>query len=416
VKALGDAADLRRTSLRLGLQSGLLVVGCLFVVGGLLFAVYERAADAASDRLLRDATSHIDSASEAPPGVRVVVVTPRGRTVSPGMPAGLPDEAQLAATGRDGRTRQADVVVTGDHYTLRTARVGTRVTQAVLDRHEAQEERGRILSSLLVAGVAGVLLAALVAAWLARRTVGPMAQTIAMQRRFVADASHELRTPLTLLSTRVQLLARRLRKDPGATSHLAEDVDGVLTDTRVLTEILDDLLASADTRATSVRTPVDLVPLVQDCVAAASATAAASGVTLTVSDDAHPVVVLGASASLRRAVTALLDNAIDHATSAVDVRLRDLRRHVALEVVDDGPGLAVEAIPELFDRFHGSRSGPSEGRRHYGLGLALVADVAAQHDGRVSAEQRTDGTHGAVFLLSLPTERRVPRRLRGGRP
>ena len=248
MRAVGDAADLRRTSLRLGLQAGLLVVGVLLVVGALLFVIYERAAESAADQLLSDTTDNIDTANEAPPGVLVAVVTPQGRSVSPDMPEGLPDEEQIDATAQDGKTRQVDIGDDDDSYTVRTVAVGDRVTQAILDRHEAEEERGRILTALLTAGVAGVLLAALVAAWLARRTVRPMADTIAMQRRFVADASHELRTPLTLLSTRAQLLSRRLRSDPHVTEQVVADVDGVVADTRTLTEILDELLTAADTR------------------------------------------------------------------------------------------------------------------------------------------------------------------------
>ena len=109
MKPVGDAADLRRTSLRLGLQAGLLVIGCLFVVGALIFVVYERAEDASADQLLSDTTANIDAASEAPPGVLVVVVTAQGRSASPGMPEGLPDEEQIAATRADGKTRQVDI-------------------------------------------------------------------------------------------------------------------------------------------------------------------------------------------------------------------------------------------------------------------------------------------------------------------
>ena len=411
--AVGDAADLRRTSLRLGLQAGLLVVGCLLVVGALVFVVYERAADHAADQLLSDTTKNIDAASESPPGVRVVVVTPQGRSASPGMPRGLPDEEQLAATTKDGQTRQADIVRRGDHYTVRTAVVGDRVTQAVLDRHETDEQRGRILTSLLIAGGAGVLLAALVAAWLARRTVRPMADTIAMQRRFVADASHELRTPLTLLSTRAQLLSRRLHRDPRVTDQVVSDVDGVVADTRTLTEILDDLLTAADTRSHAEWTTVDLATLVEEVAGAARASAERSGVTLTVSglapDDAGSRVE-GSAASLRRALTALVDNAVSHASSAVVVSVRTSGRRVEVEVRDDGPGIPQDVAPRLFDRFSSLRaetqtSPPQDGRRHYGLGLALVADVAANHQGRVAVTERTDGLAGAVFTLVLPRHR-----------
>lgn len=406
MKAVGDAADLRRTSVRLGLQAGLLVVGCLFVVGALLFVVYERAADDAADQLLSDTTSNIDAASEAPPGMLVVVVTPQGRSVSPGMPEGLPDEEQIAATTRDGKTRQVDIERGGDSYTVRTAAVDGRVTQAVLDRHESDEERGRILTALLTAGAAGVLLAALVAAWLARRTVRPMADTIAMQRRFVADASHELRTPLTLLSTRAQLLSRRLRSDPRVTDQVVADVEGVVADTRTLTEILDELLAAADTRGHAEWTTVDIGALVEEVAGTATAAAEKSGVTLTVAESTAAAVD-GAPASLRRALTALLDNAVGHASSAVTISVRQSGRSVEIAVSDDGPGIPAVIAPRLFDRFSSLRTETSapDGRRHYGLGLALVADVAANHQGRVSVADREDGGPGAVFTLTLPVRR-----------
>jgi two-component system, OmpR family, sensor kinase len=408
VSAVGAAADLRRTSLRLGLQAGLLVVGCLFAVGTLLFVVYERAADSAANQLLSDTTNNIDAANEAPPGVRVVVVTAEGRSVSAGMPEGLPDEAQIAATTRDGRTRQVDVSRGGDTYTVRTAAVDGRITQAILDRHEAEEERGRILTALLTAGVAGVLLAALVAAWLARRTVRPMADTIAMQRRFVADASHELRTPLTLLSTRAQMLSRRLRRDPRVTEQVVADVDGVVADTRTLTGIIDELLAAADTRRQADWTTVDVGNLVEEVAGTATAAADKSGVTLVVAE-LPAAAVEGSAASLRRALTALLDNALSHARSVVTISVRTSRRHVEIEVGDDGPGIPEDIAPRLFDRFSSLRTKTPttpDARRHYGLGLALVADVAANHHGRVAAADRDDGTPGAVFTLTLPAHRR----------
>jgi two-component system, OmpR family, sensor kinase len=342
------------------------------------------------------------------------VVTPQGRSVSPEMPKGLPDEEQLAATTKDHQTRQADIVRGGDHYTVRTAAVGDRVTQAVLDRHEADEQRGRILTSLLTAGGAGVVLAGLVAAWLARRTVRPMHDTIAMQRRFVADASHELRTPLTLLSTRAQLLSRRLRRDPRVTDQVMTDVDGVVADTRTLTEILDELLTAADTRGQAEWTTVDLAALVAEVAGAAGPAAEKSGVTLTVPQPAlleSSAPVEGSPASLRRALTALVDNAVTHARSAVTLTVRSSSRRVEVEVSDDGPGIPKDIAPRLFDRFSSLRndapaSPTFEVRRHYGLGLALVADVAANHQGRVAVADRMDGQTGAVFTLVLPRQGR----------
>ncbi len=394
------ASDVRRTSIRLGLQTGLLVVGVIAIVFALLFVVYERAADRAADHTLRTTTANIDKAGEAPPGMHVVVVTPHGRTMTAGMPVGFPDEAALARVQRDGGVVEQDVVVHGDSYAVRTARVGDRVVQGVLDRHEVREERSRILTSLLVAGLAGVLLAALVATWMARRAMAPLAETLAVQRRFVADASHELRTPLTLLSTRLQLVARRARQRGGAVT--GADLDGVLADTGRLTGILDDLLIAADNRSDPEATEVDLSALVRDCVDAASGSAEQAGIALQ-PPDGEPVWVRGVDPALRRAVTALVDNALDHAQSHVDVTV-ELHRHTAqVQVVDDGPGISAEVRPRVFDRFTSSRAAEHSGnRRHYGIGLALVADVAAAHRGSVAAADRADGQRGAGLELRLP--------------
>ena len=393
--------DPRHTSRVLGVQTGLLVVGVLVVVGLLLYVVYEQSAERAAERLLTETTLHIDKADEAAPGVLVAIVRPSGRSVTAGMPKGLPDERMLALVARDGRTREADLRVAGRDYRVRTERVGERVIQAVLDRREAEDERERILTSLLVAGGVGVLLAGLVAAFLARRAVEPLAETVAVQRRFVADASHELRTPLTLLSTRVQMLVRRARSRGVGPDD--RDLDGVLADTRVLADILDDLLVAADTRASVAREPVYIGELVRQCVASAAASAEHAGVGLALTVDDDPVVD-GVPTALRRAVTALLDNAVGHARSRIEVTVERHRRDVVLRVADDGPGIPAEVAPRLFERFTSTRAEPASpgGRRHYGIGLALVADVAAAHGGQVTAGDRDDGRPGAALTLVLP--------------
>jgi len=396
-----DGGDVRGTSRLLGVQTGLLVLGVLAVVSAVLVLAYSRSTAADTDALLRRTIANLDKASEAPPGVLVAVVTPSGRSVSAAMPRGLPDEAMIAAVRRDGRTRQDDVRVRGHDFTVRTARVGDRVTQAVVDRQQAEQARDRVLTALLEAGGVGVLLAALVAGWLARRAVRPLAETVALQRRFVADASHELRTPLTLLSTRVQLAVRRARSRGERTAEL----DGILGDTRVLTELLDDLLVAADTRSAAARSDVELTGLARECLAAARASAHERGVSLDLVADGE-VHVAGVPAALRRALTALVDNAVGHATARVEVAVDRQAGVARVRVTDDGPGISADVAPRMFERFTSARAEASpDGRRHYGIGLALVADVAAAHDGRVDADNRDDGSSGAVLTLRLPVSR-----------
>ncbi len=99
-----------------------------------------------------------------------------------------------------------------------------------------------------------------------------------------------------------------------------------------------------------------------------------------------------------------MDNAVDHATHEVVVTVRRAGSAAQALVDDDGPGLGEDA-GDLFARFASRRPGPAPdegGRRHYGLGLALVAEVAAQHAGTVEATNRPDAPHGARLVLTLP--------------
>ncbi|MGI3782570.1 MAG: sensor histidine kinase [Janthinobacterium lividum] len=262
-------------------------------------------------------------------------------------------------------------------------------------------------------GGAGLVLATLAAAVLARRAVRPMAQALEQQRRFVADAGHELRTPLTLLSTRSQLLARRVRDTttlPAQRERLVErDAAGNVADTAALVAILEDLLTEADDRTPVPQVPVDLAVVARSVVASARAVAQEAGVTLRTEVDASgPTTVLGAASALARAVSALVDDALDHATGAVDVRLsrtgRSVVVEVVVEVVDDGPGIPTDTLPRMFDPFSSDRRPTAEpgGRRNFGLGLALVSEIATRHGGTVTAENRRPPRPGALLRLTIP--------------
>ena len=223
---------------------------------------------------------------------------------------------------------------------------------------------------------------------------------LALQRRFVTDASHELRTPLTLLSTRAQMLRRKLVQPAVDEAAVTREVDSVVADARHLAEILDDLLLVADLRA-PIDADVDMVELVAAVLDAARPGAAELGVTV----------------AARRA------RARDrprHGGRAPPGRHRRRRQRgpprrapgrvprsprtptlVAVEIADDGPGIDAAVLPRVFQRFATSGTRRQDRTRRYGIGLALVSEVITRHSGTVTAVNPPDG--GAAFRIILPS-------------
>ena len=212
----------------------------------------------------------------------------------------------------------------------------------------------------------------------------------ARRRQFVSDASHELRSPIAAIQAQAE--ATLVESPDGEAAELAA---GVLTEAQRLSVVVADLLALArhDEGLTPPGTVVDL-----DDVVIAEARRARS----------LPVDVSGVSAGrvrgrpdeLARVVAHLLDNATRHARSTIRVELRTDGEQVTLAVDDDGPGVADADRERVFDRFVRLDEARLRDTGGAGLGLAVVAAVAAASGGSASVTDSALG--GARFELRLP--------------
>ncbi len=219
------------------------------------------------------------------------------------------------------------------------------------------------------------------------------------QRQLVADAGHELRTPLTSLRTNLDLLTQADRQGGLSDAGRAELLDDVRFQIEEMTTLIGDLTELAREQPPRVLLEwVDLGEVVERAVQRVRRRAGDVRFDL----DLQPWWVSGESAALERAVTNLLDNAAKWSPpqGAVTVSLSD----GALEVTDEGAGIAEEDLPYVFDRFYrspGARTMPGSG-----LGLAIVRQVAERHGGSVHAGRASSG--GAAFSLRLPGAPTIP--------
>ena len=217
----------------------------------------------------------------------------------------------------------------------------------------------------------------------------------AAQQRFVADASHELRNPLaTIISTldvaadHPELLDRELA------------ISTLMPEAHRMRSLVDDLLLLA--RADEHGLPMGHDDVDLDDLAATAVDKLRRESSLSVRVDIRPARVTGDSGALTRVLLNIIDNAVRHTVSLIDIAVCTDEAHAVLRVGDDGPGIPAQHRQRVFDRFVRLDSARSRGGGGSGLGLAIVAEVVAAHGGTVTIGDRPGG--GAVVTVQLPRQ------------
>ncbi|MFD5231399.1 sensor histidine kinase [Streptomyces qaidamensis] len=222
-------------------------------------------------------------------------------------------------------------------------------------------------------------------------------------RSFAADASHELRTPVASIRGHAELALLHPGPVPRKVVRALERVEA---EAARMGEMVDDLLllARLDAGRPLESLPVDLTRLVLDAVTDAQAAGPGHHWLLELSEE--PVTVRGDAHQLHQALANMLANARLHTPvgSTVTTSLETDHNHrtAMLTVHDDGPGVAADVQPKVFERFTRAdrrRSEGTGGGTGAGLGLSIVAAVAEAHSGSVTLDS---GPGSTTFTVRLP--------------
>lgn len=215
------------------------------------------------------------------------------------------------------------------------------------------------------------------------------------QQQFVSDASHELRSPLATITAALELAAAR--------PELIDDAlidESLLPEARRMRRLIEDLLmlARSDEKQSSISAvDVDLDDLLYE-----EGKRVESMSDVTVRTSIVPVRVTGDQQTLARMVRNLVDNALRHATTRVELSCAASNGSALITIDDDGPGIPQSERERVFDRFVRLDSSRTRDDGGAGLGLAIVAGTVAAHTGSVTVTESPLG--GARFTVELPMQ------------
>lgn len=257
------------------------------------------------------------------------------------------------------------------------------VTMDITETIRAQEERTKLLES-------------------EREARAQSEQANRLKDEFLATVSHELRTPLNAIVGWARLL-RSGQLDPGNLAHAYEVIERNAWSQK---QIIEDMLDVSRIITGKLRiglVPLELVPVIQGAMDVVRPAAEAKEIVFKSQFDAPELLVSGDAERLQQVIWNLLSNAVKFTPNGgvVEIVVKRKNGSAVFEVRDDGPGIPVDFLPHVFERF--SQADSSSTRRHggLGLGLAITRHLVELHGGAVKAENRKDG-NGAVLTVTLP--------------
>ena len=246
------------------------------------------------------------------------------------------------------------------------------------------------------------------------RSFNQMAQQVEAgrqaQRDFVANVSHDLKTPLTSIQGFSQAILDGTAGDPEGTRRAAKIIHDEAGRMR---RMVDDLLLLARMDAGEMRLErrsLDLPQLLASCVARLELRAREAGVSLGL--DLPPEGIppfTGDGDRLLQLFSNLLDNALKHtpAGGRVTVTAAQAEDQIVVAVADTGPGIPMDELSRIFERFYQvDKSRARSQTRGVGLGLAICKELAEAHGGRIMAESVVGV--GTRFSVALPTAEAAP--------
>lgn len=231
---------------------------------------------------------------------------------------------------------------------------------------------------------------------------------LAVRNTFLSSVSHDLKTPLAAIKANLQLIQRRMRKEPPKeiewiTERLAAMERAITKMTGMIDDLLDLSRFRASYQAEEDFISLDLLPLIQSAVTEQQATTKRHKLLLTA--DREPFPVLANATRLDRVMTNLLGNAIKYSPNGGNISVTLVKEQqtdqewARLSFKDEGIGIPIADLSHIFRPFQRA-SNVTDRIQGTGVGLASVAQVIEQHQGTIEVVSQEG--RGSCFTVRLP--------------
>jgi two-component system, OmpR family, sensor kinase len=218
------------------------------------------------------------------------------------------------------------------------------------------------------------------------------------QRRFMADVGHELRTPLTVIKGNVGLMRRIGETDEESLAGIESEVDR-------LTRLVGDLLLLS--QAESGKLPLDKHIIELDTLmleGLQQIKVLARGKLSLKIGEIDQVLVCGDPDRLKQVIVNLLANAINYTPPGGEIVVSVSKEGNQAKVIisDTGPGIPLEDLPHIFERFYRAEKSRTRSRdgKGFGLGLSIAYWIIRHHEGKIDVESKIG--EGTTFCIWLP--------------
>lgn len=241
--------------------------------------------------------------------------------------------------------------------------------------------------------------------WSARQNmeIEELRKMAAYRREFLGNISHELKTPIFNIQGYVLTLLDGGLEDPGINKEYLLRTEKSINRLIAIVEDLEEISKLESGELKLNLTFFDICELARDVADFLEMKARKNNAVISIANELQrPLLVNADKKRIRQVLINLMENAIkygDKDQNQILVRFFDMDEHYLIEIKDNGPGIAEESLPRIFERFYRTDKGRSRDNGGSGLGLAIVKHIIEAHGQSIRVRSKLG--KGTVFAFTL---------------